>query len=262
MLVSMHVHSHVDPGTARDFLETDRLWAAYALGDLDPNLNKLSEWYAAEDDRRLRSLVLLFKGFDPPALFAMGDAQGVATILGSALRAPRVYLSLRDEHMPAVRAHYRLGAVEPMWRMALRPAEFRPVRGSVTHLTPQYTKELERLYTLGGGDAFTPSQVFAGAFFGVEERGRLIAAAGTHVLSETYSTAAVGNVFTHPDRRGQGQAAVVTSAVCSELIRRGIRTIVLNVAQSNGAAIHVYEKLGFKKVLTFNEGVAARRPTH
>ncbi len=101
--------------------------------------------------------------------------------------------------------------------------------------------------------------VFAGTFFGIEARGVLIATAGTHLVSDTTSTAAVGNVFTHPDHRGRGYAEMTTSAVCAELIRRGIRTIVLNVAQSNAVAIHVYEKLGFKKVVPFIEGVAARK---
>ncbi|MGH2594205.1 MAG: GNAT family N-acetyltransferase, partial [Anaerolineae bacterium] len=207
-------------------------------------------------------LALLFKGFEPPALFTMGEAQSVALVLDAALRAPRVYLNVREEHVLAMRAHYRIEYLEPMWRMTLKPGDFRPVRGSVTHLTPQHTSDLERLYTLGSGNAFTPSQVFDGAFFGIEARGRLIAVAGTHVVSETYSTAAVGNVFTHPDHRGKGYAALTTSAVCAELIRRGIRTIILNVAQSNATAIHVYEKLGFKKYLPFIEGVAVRRPAH
>jgi len=64
-----------------------------------------------------------------------------------------------------------------------------------------------------------------------------------------------------PIAKGTASAAatLTTSAVCAELIRRGIRTIVLNVAQSNASAIHVYEKLGFKRYLPFNEGVAVRK---
>jgi predicted GNAT family acetyltransferase len=143
--------------------------------------------------------------------------------------------------------------------MTLPPNDFRPVSGRAAALTPQHTRDLERLYALRSGGAFTPSQVVDGVFFGVEERGRLIAAAGTHVLSETYSVAAVGNVFTQPDHRRQGYAQTTTSAVCAELLRRGIRTIVLNVAQSNAAAIRVYEKLGFKRYIPFNEGIAVRK---
>ena len=255
----MRLYPLADPEEIRAFLETDRLWAAYGLGDLEPNLSKLSEWHGADDEGGLCALALLFKGFDPPALFTLGDAQGIALILDAALRAPRVYLNVREEHMPAIRARYRIETREPMWRMTLQPGEFRPVRGAVMPLTPQHTEHLKRLYRLGGGDAFAPSQVVEGAFFGVEAGGVLIAAAGTHVLSEAYSVAAVGSVFTHPDYRGKGYAVMTTSAVCVELIRRGIRTIVLNVAQSNAAAIRVYEKLGFKKYVPFVEGHAARK---
>jgi len=256
----MRVRTLHDFAAIRAFLDGDRKWAAYALSDLDPGLRELCAWYAAEDEAGLRALAMLYTGFDPPALFTMGTALDVALMLGAAIRAPRVYLNVRDEHLPAIRAHYRVTSIEPMWRMTLNPAEFRPVRGEAIHLTPQYTRELERLYAMGGGDAFTPSQVFSGSFFGMEERGRLMAAAGTHVLSEAAGTAAVGNVFTHPDRRGQRCAQIVTSAVCANLIRRGIRTIVLNVAQSNAPAIHVYEKLGFKRYLPFSEGLAQRKP--
>src|SRR3972149_1430527 len=252
----MHVHPLSDLAAIEAFLETDRLGSANAQAALDPDLWKQSGGYGAESESgELRAVALLFKGLEPPALFTMGDPQGITLVLGTALRARRAYLGVREEHMLAVEAHYRVTDRESMWRMMLNPHEFHPVRGSVTHLTPQYTKDLKRLYELGGGDAFTPSQVFDGAFFGIEERGRLVAAAGTHVLSTARNASAVGNVFTHPDYRGRGFAAMTTSAVCADLIRRGMRTIVLNVAQANTVAIHVYEKLGFKKYLPFVEGI-------
>lgn len=255
----MRVYPLVDFDQIHAFLETDRLWTAYAIGDLEPAMRPLCEWHGAEEGGQLCALTLLYKGFHPSALFTLGNSQGLALIIGSAMRVPEVYLNAREEHLPTLQAHYRIPTPEPMWRMALKPEEFRPVAGPVTHLTPQYTRELQRLYAMGGGDAFTPSQVFAGAFFGVEERGLLVAAAGTHVLSETYGAAAVGNVFTQPEHRGRGYAARVTSAVCAELIRRGVQTIVLNVSQKNVAAIHIYEKLGFKKSMPFVEGVAVRK---
>lgn len=255
----MHVKRLIEPETIQPFLEADRRWTAYALGDLDPALFEYTEWYGAEDKGDLQSLVLLYKAYDPPALVTMGDPKGIAVILGAALRAPSVYLMSREEHMPMIHAHYGIESIEPMWRMTLDGQAFEPVAGDVTHLTPQYTHDLEELYRIGGGDAFTPSQVFAGAFFGIQERGRLIAAAGTHVVSEGYRVAAVGNVFTHPDHRGRGYGTVTTSAVCVDLIRRGIRTIVLNVAKSNEGAIRIYERLGFEKYLSFTEGIARRK---
>ena len=58
---------------------------------------------------------------------------------------------------------------------------------------------------------------------------RLIAAAGTHVVSPQWGVAAVGNVYTHREYRGQGLAKVVTSAVTAELLQQ-CDTVVLNGA--------------------------------
>ena len=72
------------------------------------------------------------------------------------------------------------------------------------------------------------------------------------------SVGAIGNVYTRPDCRGRGLAAEVTGAVARELQRRGTATIVLNVADSNGVARRVYERLGFVEYCVFHEGLARR----
>ena len=64
---------------------------------------------------------------------------------------------------------------------------------------------------------------------------RLVAVAGTHLVSPTYGVAAVGNVFTHPGHRRQGYASAATSAVVTELLDRGIQDVILN--GSGGEAI-------------------------
>ena len=45
-----------------------------------------------------------------------------------------------------------------------------------------------------------------GVYYGVRVDGRLVAAAGTHVISPTARLAVVGNVMTHVDFRGRGYA--------------------------------------------------------
>jgi len=258
----MCIHPLCDFAAVHRFLEADRAWAAYALGDLDPGLRELCDWYGVADRRGLRALAMLFKGFSPPALFTMGEAPDVVALLSDAVFAPSVYLNVREEHLPAVRMFYEAATIEPMWRMTLEAGGFRSAKSDgVMRLSADRVDDLNRLYAVGGGNAFQPRQVDDGAFYGIMEHGELVAAAGTHVLSETYSAAAIGNVFVHPDRRHRGHAQIVTSAVCADLIQRGIRTIALNVARANTAAIHVYEKLGFTKYVPFVEGNAARNQT-
>ena len=126
-------------------------------------------------------------------------------------------------------------------------------------LTMRDVPALQALYAFGGGDAFQPSEVDRGVFYGIKQAGQLIAVAGTHVVSDNAQIAALGNVMTRPDQRGRGYATIATSAVCATLIERRITTIGLSVARENQSAIRVYEKLGFRKHVPFHEGMAVRR---
>jgi ribosomal protein S18 acetylase RimI-like enzyme len=240
------------------FLETERTYAAYAIGDLEPALFAQSTWAAAERGGRRRALALHFRGLEPPALFLMGERAGLRAILRDVLCPERAMVTCYADYLSLAREFYRWDDVIPMWRMVLEPENFRPVEGDCVRLTPESTGQLAALYALGSTDAFSPAQVRDGGFTGILADGQLVAAAGTHLVSATYGVAAVGNVFTHPDHRGQGHATVATSGVVAELLRRGIREIVLNVAQDNDAAIHVYERLGFERYCPFIEGSATR----
>ena len=77
------------------FLETDRLYAAYAIGDLEPGMFAQSTWAGAERDGRMEALALYYTGLKPPALFLMGDADGLRAILEDALCPEWVYLTCR-----------------------------------------------------------------------------------------------------------------------------------------------------------------------
>ena len=125
-------------------------------------------------------------------------------------------------------------------------------------LGPDDLGALRSLYEEDPPAFFLPEQVKDGVYFGVRQPGDLVAVAGTHVVSDRGSVGAIGNVYTRPDCRGRGLAAEVTGAVARELRRRGIATIVLNVADSNRAARRVYERLGFVEYCVFDEGLARR----
>jgi len=245
------------------FLEQDRFYAAYAIGDLEPDFFAQCEWFAAGDGRQLRSLALRFTGLDPHILFTMGAGEGLTLILGSALRPERVYLTTRSEHLPAVRAFYSLSEIKQMLRMTIRSEDFHPVTGKALKLGPGYCNELKRLYSLGESSgesvvAFSPYQLAQGVFYGIEKRGRLVAAAGTHLVAPTYGMAAVGNVFTDPHYRGRGYATLCTSAVTRELLMQGL-DVVLNVQEDNAQAIHIYEKLGYRTYCHFIEVLGVRK---
>jgi ribosomal protein S18 acetylase RimI-like enzyme len=256
----------IDKAEIRVYLETDRDYAAYALGDLDEGFFGLCTWRVATEGDAIRALALEYVGFAPPVLFLMGTSEGVATLLAEPTQLDRVYVTAREEHLSTLSRFYLWDELEHMWRMVLRepeglsgePQVRAPVR-SCKRLVMDDVGCLSALYSLGGGDAFSPTQVTQGVFYGVEQAGQLISVAGTHLVSDTYSVAAIGNVMTHPDHRSCGYATLTTHAVCAELSRRGIQTIVLNVREDNAPAIRVYEELGFVRYCPFYEGVIERR---
>jgi ribosomal protein S18 acetylase RimI-like enzyme len=252
-----------DRSLIRQFLMTDRFFADYALGDLDPVHFQQTEWWGAENNGKLRTLVMVYHDLTPPILFALGEARGIELLLDRMVQLPEIGLSIREEHLPVVEKFYRAKPY-PMLKMALLPEDFKPVAPNnsadvrITRLEASHIPQLYDLYAYGGGDAFRPKSLEFGVFYGVFVADRLVAIAGTHIVSDNELVAALGNVMTHPQYRSQGLATLATSAVCDELLGRGIQLIGLSVGRSNDAAIRVYEKNGFKRRIPFYEGTAVR----
>jgi len=193
-------------------------------------------------------------------LFAMGD---VEEALASAPREEKVYIQIRPEAAAVMEQFYRIERRKRVARMRLESFHGRD-SGGVERLGVEDVEELRALYADGEADGESPDFFFdtmleEGTFFGVQREGRLVAAAGTHLTSVEESVAAVGNVYTHRDWRGRGLARVTTGAVVEELLRRGIRTIALNVYVSNAAAMRVYGRLGFVPHCEYYEGLAVWR---
>ncbi len=264
-----------DPDRIREFLLTDRFFADYARGDLDPEHFQFTMWLGAERDNELRTVVMTYHDLEPPIFFAIGEACGIEAILDRVLWLKQISLSIREEHLPVIEKFYQAKPV-PMLKMALDVESLRggsrPTKQSaavrneiasrfalaMTRLNVSHMPLLEELYSHGGGDAFRQRSLELGVFYGVFDKERLVSVAGTHIVSDQEHIAALGNVMTHPHYRGRGLATVATSAVCEELLDRGIEMIGLSVGRSNEAAIRVYEKIGFKRHVPFYEGTAIR----
>jgi ribosomal protein S18 acetylase RimI-like enzyme len=254
--------SITDRDEIRSLLETDREWSVYALGDLSPGFFEQSEWFRAPDHS---ALALLFRGFGTPVLFTLGEARAIDLILEEIGGEREMYLSIRPDILPLLKARYAVGDASPMWRMILDETVYRPARcEEAVQLTASDLTALRQLYADGepsgeAPDFFSPSMLAEGIFFGIYEGEALTAAAGTHIVSPSEGVAAIGNVYTRRDRRGQGLAARVTTAVTTELLLMGLRTIALNVSQHNAPALRVYERVGFTRYCPFYEGRAIRR---
>lgn len=241
----------------RAFLETDRLFAAYALCDLDDREFLRTRWGVATSGGRPVSVVLQYAGSSPQPIFVMGENAGIEAILQNVIKPRTAYVAARLESLPAVASHYRVDSGPEMVRMWVDRAHFRPFPADVQRLLPVDIGELNRLYQLGFASWLPASTIADGLYYGIRAGGRLVSAAGTHVISPSARLAVVGNVMTHTDHRGRGYATAVTAAVTSELLRF-CDHVVLNVRADNPPALAAYRRLGYQVHVNFEERLIHR----
>ena len=253
----LEARSTRDRELVRRFLRTDEVFAAYALADTDDLEFARTRWGVAFEAGEPVALVMEYRGVSPQPLFVMGDPAGISAIVRDTIRPRISYVSVRQSAVPALRTRYRVDAPAPMVRMLVTRSEFRPLVGEAARLDQADARHLNRLYQLGFNAYLPDEAVGAGIYYGVRRGTRLIAAAGTHVISPQLGIAAVGNVYTHREYRGQGLGKVVTSAVTAELFR-SCETVVLNVRADNPPALAVSRALGYRTATEFEERLIHR----
>ena len=256
----LEVRATRDKLMLQEFLGSDRRFAAYAVCDLDEREFPRTRWGVAMDHGRPTAVVLEYLGLSPQPLFAMGEADAISAILRDVIKPRAAYLAGDADALIAAEPVYKVEPGPPMVRMWVDRATFRPAPGAATRLVPSDIGELNRLYDLGLTSWLPAESVAHGVYFGMRVNGRLVAAAGTHVISRDMRLAAVGNVMTHRDHRNRGFATIVTGAVTQELLRFCDET-VLNVRSDNPPALAAYRSLGFREHVRFEERLVHRRGT-
>jgi RimJ/RimL family protein N-acetyltransferase len=253
----MTVQETADRVMLRAFLETDRLYSAYALCDLDDREFLRTRWGAALVDAKPIAVVLQYAGYSPQPVFVMGENAGIEAILAEVIKPRTAYVAARSEYLTAIGASYRVESGPAMLRMWVDAAHFRPFPADVQRLLPVEIGELNRLYQLGFASWLPATAISDGLYYGTRVGGRLVSAAGTHVISPAAKLAVVGNVMTHTDFRGRGYATAVTSAVTADLLKF-CDQVVLNVRADNPPALAAYRRLGYQVHLTFEERLIHR----
>lgn len=241
------------------FLRTDRRYAAYALGDLDGQNRGRCTWGIAYDDRgRPVALAMHQEGLVPQPLFLMGEPAGCHEVLASVIRPRDAYFLGTERLDRAVADLYELESPVELLRMVVDAGSFRPFAGPAERLLPGDIEDLNHLYQLGFRGGFPAAILEDGIYFGVRARGRLVSAAGTHVINRAEGVGVVGNVMTHIDYRGHDFAKMVTSAVTAELLNV-VSDVALNVHADNAPAIAAYERLGYREHCRLTERLGRRR---
>ncbi len=251
------VAESTDRELLRAFLLRDRVFSAYALCDLDDREFARTRWGVAMHSGAPVSVVLEYAGLSPQPVFVLGDGDGISEILRRLIRPRVAYVAALSEALPAVAEAYRVDPGPPMVRMWVDRSTFRPYPAEVRRLYAGDVADLNRLYQLGFTSWLPSSAVAEGVYYGIHAGGRLVAAAGTHVVSRTAGIGVVGNVMTAADSRGRGFAKATTSAVTAELLRT-CDLVVLNVRADNPPALAAYRALGFAEHVQFEERLIHR----
>lgn len=243
-------------------LRRDTQLHLYELGDLDDFFWDHTTWYA---DDPPREIVLIYNGANPPVLLALtDDPSRMRTLLNATrpLLPKNFYAHLSNDLVDVFADGYEIDSHGLHLKMSLTaPDKVDTVNArEAIHLTRNDLGEIKALYDASyPGNWFDERMLETGMFFGARREKKLVSIAGVHVYSSQYRVAALGNITTHPDYRGQGLAAITTAKLCQELSRH-VDHIGLNVLADNVAAIACYKKLGFEEVARYGEYMLSRLP--
>ncbi len=248
-----------DPDAIRPLLRSRVEYTAYALGQLEPELFARTRWYLAKGTTGV-GLVLHSRGGLGDATFVMGDPDAIHAVLSIHPGTAQTYATCQPQHVEVLKRVYRLATQQPMVRMVVTRERFRAAREVDTvPLTGIDIRRINSLYGSENGPSYYVAEhIDAGVYRGVVVEGRLVAIAGTHVVSRREGVAVVGNVFTHPAYRGRGYATAATSAV-TETLLNWCDYVVLTVDPRNTPAVAAYARLGYGEACQLVEASATRR---
>lgn len=226
----------------------------YGLGDLDEPFWGPSRWWRRGD--AVVGVVPL-PDSDVTAVYAVSDADPDGTLdlfmeilpdlpVGTLVTGPTGLAKRAAAARPII-------DLEPHVKMVLRDRAALPDPEGVEPLSFDHVDELTDLHATDPGAAFwSPAMLADDTFVGLRVDGRLVAAAGTHVVSVRHGVAAIGGVIAHPDHRGRGYAGLVTAGTAARIGARAT-TIGLNVVTTNQAARRAYERIGFTVCWSYEE---------
>jgi len=246
------------------FLRQDIQLHIYSLGDLDDFFWPYTTFYGLPANGGLSAVALLYRGQAIPTLLALSNNHDAIAELLQAMSPelpPQFYAHLSSGLEDTLSDANELAAHGKHYKMALQDkAKIDDIDCSqVVALSTPDLEEIQAFYQESyPGNWFDPRMLETQQHFGIQAGGKLVCVGGIHVYSPQYRVAALGNIATHPDRRGRGHGQTVTARICQSLSQT-VDDIGLNVKADNHTAIACYERLGFKTVAEYGEFVVQRR---
>jgi len=183
-VAQLRARSVTDREAIATFLRTDPRYAAYALGDLDSSSRGRCSWGIAYDPAgEPTALAMHHDGLVPQPLFLMGDPAGCRAVLATVIKPRDAYFQSTVALDVAAEELYELQRPTALLRMVVDSSSFVPYAGAAQRLNAGDIDDLNRLYQLGFRAGFAQAILEDAVYYGVRIRGRLVSAAGTHVIN-------------------------------------------------------------------------------
>jgi len=246
-----------DKREIESFLRRNVYLHIYGIGDLDDFFWPYTTWYAWKEGEEIRAIALLYSGRTLPVFVAVSKTSSAQQLIQTILHLLpcRFHTHLSPGVEAALEEKYKMKSHGKHYKMALnnKSSLYDIDCSQVIQLQNRDLNEILQLYKEGyPGNWFDTRMLETKQYFGIRRENRLVSVAGIHVYSEQYKVAALGNIVTHPDYRGNGLGKSVTARLCQSLTKK-VDHIGLNVKSDNEIAISMYERLGFDVIGSYWE---------
>ena len=239
------------------FFNSNRELQIYSIGDLDDFFWQKTIWYALIENDVIYSIALLYTGVGIPTLLLFYDKEKEYSY--------QLLKNIRTLLPNKFYAHLSLGLVELFgkqnllqyyglsYKMALKNNSNEIDDKNIRRLDPKDLKEIKEFYSVAYPDNwFDERMLETNKYLGYYDADNLVGVSGIHIYSADYKVAALGNIATHPDYRGQQIAYKLTTKLCNDLMK-SVDAIGLNVKVNNENAIKCYKRIGFEVIGTYDE---------
>jgi len=229
-------------------LAQDPIANVLPLGDLYSPLLQVSDVYSAIKNRHIVGVCSIYRAFSTPSIvFETATPEVKRAFLEKALSGiSEEFISLCQpndidlfkECSTVLHLHFEQQMI------ANPPKRIECGNIKVEKVSENELELLNEFYADHHAEAWAPIQFKAGPYYCVKHNGKIVSAAGVHLVAPQF--AQLGNIVTDEAYRNRGFATACTSILAADLASKG-RIISLFVRTDNAPAIHIYEKLGFYK---------------
>jgi len=232
----------------REHLAKEPVSNVLLLGDLYAPLLRVSTIHVATEDSRIVGVCSIYRAFSTPSIvFQAATLEIKQALVEKALgEVPSEFISLcQPEEIDLFKKRSVILQHRPEQHMVASPPKSVGFNGfEVARVKENELELLNRFYVEHRSEAWTPIQFEAGPYYCVKQEGKIVSAAGVHVVAP--QIAQLGNIVTDEAFRNRGFATACTSVLSADLASDG-RIVGLFVRVENAPAIHMYEQLGFVK---------------